>query len=169
MLDSLIRADDSLGESHGAIFSLNIGQRKTTMAAKLLRAFDLASSDIREQIILGIAERLSDDELQCFQTARQCLGRRFDILCGVSKASGAQMPHEIQLQIVDLLDITDIYYCINVCRDWRCLLLEYRQLTDDLLKRWFPALFDEGRGKPELLHQAIRKRHLRDTGRFRSR
>ncbi|KAG6360025.1 hypothetical protein INS49_011081 [Diaporthe citri] len=106
------------------------------MAAKLLRAFDVASSDAREQIILGIAERLSDDELQCFQTALQRLERRFDVLCGVSKSSGANLPHEIQLQIVDLLDITDIYYCTNVCRRWRGLLLQCEQLTDDLLKKF---------------------------------
>lgn len=139
------------------------------MAAKFLRAFDLASSDVREQIIVGVVERLSDDEVQCCQTALQNLDRRFDILCGISKASGAYMPHEIQLQIVDLLDITDIYYCINVCRKWRCLLLECRQLSDDLFRKWFPALLDEECIKSELLHRAIRRRYLRDTGRFRSR
>lgn len=139
------------------------------MAAKLLRAFDLAGSEVREQIILGIAERLSDDELQCFQTARRRLERRFDVLCGVSKASGAQLPHEIQLQIFDLLDITDIYYCTNVCRKWRCLILQCEQLTDDLLKKWFPALVGNGCMSSERLHHIIRRRHLRDTGRFRTR
>lgn len=138
------------------------------MSAKLLRAFDLASSDTREQIVLGIAERLSDDELQCFQTALRRLERRFDVLCGVSKSSGAKLPHEIQLQIVDMLDITDIYYCTNVCRKWRDLLLQCEQLTDDLLKKWFPSLSENGCQPSELL-QVIRRRHLRDTGRFRTR
>lgn len=150
-------------------FLLDKWERKIMMAAKLLRAFDLASSDAREQIILGIAERLSNDEIQCFQTALQRLENRFDVLCGVSKASGAQLPHEIQLQIVDLLDITDIYYCTNVCRKWRCLLLQCEQLTDDLLKKWFPALSERACQSSELLHQVIRRRHLRDTGRFRTR
>lgn len=139
------------------------------MAAKLLRAFDLASSDTREQVIIGIAERLGDDELRCFQNALGRLEHRFDILCGTSKFSGAQLPHEIQLQIVDLLEITDIYYCTNVCRQWRRLLLECRQLTDDLLKKYFSAHFDKMCDKSELLHQAIRRRHLRDSGRFRTR
>lgn len=156
-------------ESPGAPFPLNLWERKIIMAAKILRAFDLASSDVREQIILGIAERLNDDELGCFQTALQRLERRFDILCGVSKTSGAQLPHEIQLQIVDLLDISDIYYCTNVCRKWRCLLLQCEQLTDDLLKKWFPAFFEDDHKSSERLHQIIRRRHLRDTGRFRTR
>lgn len=156
-------------ESPRAVFPLDKWRRKIMMAARLLRAFDLASSDAREQIILGIAERLSDDELQCFQTALERLERRFDVLCGVSKASGAQLPHEIQLQIVNLLDITDIYYCTNVCRKWRCLLLQCEQLTDDLLKKWLPALSDKGCQSSQLLHQAIRRRHLRDTGKFRTR
>lgn len=149
-------------------FPLDKREHKITMAAKLLRTFDMASSDAREQIILGIAERLSDDERQCFQTALQRLERRFDVLCGISKASGAQLPHEIQLQIVDLLDITDIYYCTKVCRKWRCLLLQCEQLTDDLLRKWFPSLSEKGCQSSELL-QVIRRRHLRDTGRFRTR
>lgn len=155
-------------ESPRATSPLDKREHKTTMAAKLLRTFDLASSDVREQVILGIAERLSDDERQCFQTALQRLERRFDVLCGTSKASGAQLPHEIQLQIVGLLDITDIYYCTNVCRKWRCLLLQCEQLTDDLLRKWFPSLSEKGCQSSELL-QVIRRRHLRDTGRFRTR
>ena len=139
------------------------------MAANFLRGFDLASSDTRQHVIVGIAERLSDDELESFQTILQHLGRRFDVLCGVSKASGAQMPHEIQLQIVDLLDITDIYYCINVCRKWRCVILKSRQMTDGLRKKWFMALRNGGGDSSELLYQAIRRRHFRGTGRFRSR
>lgn len=139
------------------------------MAAKILQAFDLASSDTREQVIIGIAERLGDGDLRCFQNARRRLEHRFDILCGTSKVSGIQLPHEIQLQIVDLLEITDIYHCTNVCRQWRGLLLQCRQLTDDLLKKYFPAHFDKICDESEGLHQAIRKRHLRDSGRFRTR
>lgn len=139
------------------------------MAAAFLQAFDSASSDTRQQVICNIVGHLSDDELRCFQGALKRLERRFDILCGVSKSSGASMPHEIQLQIVDLLDITDLYYCTNVCREWRHLFRHCELLTDDLLKKWFPALSDGGRDKSQLLYQAIRRKHFRDTGRFRSR
>lgn len=139
------------------------------MAAIFLQAFDLASSDTRQQVICSIVEHLSDDELRCFQDALQRLKCRFDILCGVSKSSGASMPHEIQLQIIGLLDITDLYYCTNVCREWRQLFRHCELLTDDLLKKWFPALSDEGRDKSQLLYQAIRRKHFRDTGRFRLR
>lgn len=139
------------------------------MAANFLRAFDLASSGIKEQIIFGIAERFGEDDLRCLQTALRRSERRFDVLCGTSKTSGAQIPHEIQLQIVEQLDITDLYYCTNVCRKWRCLILKSKRLTNGLLKNWFPALVGGGCDSPELLHQAIRRRHLRSTGRFRSR
>lgn len=136
------------------------------MAANLLRAFDLASPDTREQFIIGFSERLSDDELRCFQDARRRLEHRFDMLCGISSISGLQLPHEIQLQIVGLLGITDIYYCLNVCRQWRYLLL---QCTEDLPTKYFPGHFDKTRDEPERLHRAIRKRHFRDSGRFRTR
>lgn len=139
------------------------------MAANFLRAFDLASPDTREQVIIGIAERLGQDELRFFQDARRRSEHRVDILCGTSNVSRAQLPHEIQLQIVGLLGVTDLYYCTNVCHQWRCLLLQCRQLTDDLLKKHFPGYFDEMRDGPETLHQALRKRYLRDSARFRTR
>jgi hypothetical protein len=139
------------------------------MAARFLREFELASSQTREQVILGIAERLCKDELHCFQTALRREEHRFDILCGTSKLSGDQLPPELQLQIVGLLDISDVYNCANACRRWRCLILQCRQLADDLLNKHFPAHFDKMCDKPELLHQTMRRRYLRDSGRFRTR
>lgn len=139
------------------------------MAADLLRVFDLASPSTREQFIVGMAERLGNDELRCFQDAQRRLDHRFDILCGQSNISGARLPHEIQLQIVSLLGITEIYYCTNVSRQWRCLLLQCRPLTDDLFKKYFPAYLDKMSDGSERLHQALRKRYLRDSGRFRTR
>ncbi|KAJ0124880.1 hypothetical protein J7T55_006223 [Diaporthe amygdali] len=141
------------------------------MAATLIRDFDLANSGAREQIILGIVDRATEKELDILQAALRRSRRRVDILCGVLKGSGAEMPHEIQLQIIQLLGFTDIYYCASVCRKWRRLFLHSEQLTDDLLKERFPALDDKTTlpDKSKALYQAIRKRHLRDTARFRSR
>ncbi|KAG8164152.1 hypothetical protein KVR01_006070 [Diaporthe batatas] len=139
------------------------------MAASLLRAFGLASPDTREQVIIGIAERLGEDELRLFQEARRRLEHRVDILCGTSRVSRAQLPHEIQLQIVSLLGVTDLYHCTNVCRRWRCLLLQSSQLSDNLLKKHFPGFFDDTYNAPETLPKALRKRYLRDSARFRTR
>ncbi|KAL1861638.1 hypothetical protein Daus18300_008754 [Diaporthe australafricana] len=143
------------------------------MAARFLETFDFADSDTREQIVFGIVGRLTSDELGYLQTALQRLERRFDILCGVSKGSGAQLPYEIQLQIIQQLNVTEVYYFTNVCRRWRELVLQSEQLIDDLLEKWFPAvIYGETMlpsHKSALLHQATRKRHLRDSARFRSR
>lgn len=129
----------------------------------LLRAFDLATSDQRENILRGLVDRLSRDEVLSLDKFRSWRDARFDIL--------SSLPAELQLCVVDRLNIRDVYPCTLVCRSWAVLFLNAKPIVNHLLSEWFPLLRHEAsaREKSLMLSRAVRLRHYRSTGRFRCR
>lgn len=129
----------------------------------LLRAFDLASANQREQILRGLVDRLTRDEAASLDKFSRWRSASFDML--------TRLPTELQLCILDRLDIRHVHLCTLVCRAWRALLLGATPIVNHLLSTWFPLCHDKrpGHGNSVMLWRAIRSHHLRATGCFRSR
>ncbi|KAK7748089.1 hypothetical protein SLS53_001341 [Cytospora paraplurivora] len=132
-------------------------------ASRVLRFFDLASPTEREDILLGLIDRISLDEVEFLAKARH----KSDIF------GHDRMPLEIRFMIVQYLEITDICNCaLLVCRKWTNLFMKSDAMAQDVLQTWFPCLYHRTmpvRDMLELFAQVIMKRYLQNTGRFQTR
>lgn len=133
-----------------------------SVVSHLLRGFELATAEQREQVLSGLVDLLTEDELANLDKFRARKTARFDIF--------GSLPMELRIFVLRYLDVPDIHASTLVCRRWQHLLLGCNDIVDHLLQDRFP-LFKHvaAEERPQVLSRALRTWFFRATGRFRSR
>ncbi|KAF3765794.1 hypothetical protein M406DRAFT_68202 [Cryphonectria parasitica EP155] len=133
---------------------------------EILRAFDLATTEQRRQILFDILDRLTDDEMDTVAQIHSWRDKRFDIL--------GKCPVEIQLCIVEQMELQDVCTSMRVCRRWRALLTTSTgPVVYKVLLKWFPTLlppFCEQQGamqqRAEVLYRALKAWSITTAARY---